>query len=231
MPELSPPGATTWPDLAPTATSSRTKTTPTGTAPTRTTPTGTAPTGTVTGAPATAEVTETGLPAVAVPRAETAQQPRADTKQSARDVADNSQPGVGAIHEGSNGVADQATNARVVPAVPAVARVIPARAAVPAVARVIPAVARIAVAAVTGRVAVLVGQDLLQAANRIATEISARQCIGRGQRELVWCHIDQAGVIHGLLGATHEGRGRRGITEQVQDVLDQRVHDRFPLSS
>jgi len=71
---------------------------------------------------------------------------------------------------------------------------------------------------------------LLQATYRIATEIRARQRIGRGQRELVWCHVDQAGVIHGPLGTTHEGRGRLGIGEQVQDVLDQRVHDRFPLA-
>ncbi len=228
MPELSPTGSATWPDLAPTATSSRAKTTPTGATPTGTAPTRATPTGPVTSAPATAVVAETGLPAVAVPRREAAQQPGPDTEQTARDVTDDSQSGVGAIHKGSNGVADQATNARVIPAV---ARVISAVAAVPAVARVIPAVASVAVPAVTGRIAVLVGQDLLQATNRIATEIGARQRIGRGQRELVWCHVDQAGVIHGLLGATHEGRGRRRIAEQVQDVLDQRVHDRFPLSS
>jgi hypothetical protein len=96
------------------------------------------------------------------------------------------------------------------------------------IARVIPAVTRV-VAPIAGVVAVLVGQHLLQTTDRVArTEVHARHRTGHGRREHVRRHVHQAGVGHGLPRAGDERlRGAR-IGKQVQDVLDQLVHDRFP---
>ena len=123
VPELPPAGP------APTRTTP-TVATPSVTTPTVAAPTGSAPSGPVAGAPSPVVIAKTGLPAVAIPGPEAAQQPGADTEQSARDVADNSQSGVGAIYKGSEGIAHQATNARVVPAVAGVIAAV-AHAAVP----------------------------------------------------------------------------------------------------
>jgi hypothetical protein len=96
------------------------------------------------------------------------------------------------------------------------------------IAGVIPAVTRV-VAPIAGVVAVLVGQNLLQTTDRVArTEVHARHRTGHRGREHVRRHVHQAGVGHGLAGAGDERlRGAR-IGKQVQDVLDQFVHDRFP---
>jgi hypothetical protein len=87
------------------------------------------------------------------------------------------------------------------------------------------------IAPVIGCIAVLVGQDLLQTAHRVTTEILTWQRVGHRIRELVGRHVDQPVVIHGLLRTGHECLRRRGIGEQVQDELDQRLHDQFPSTS
>ena len=109
--------------------------------------------------------------------------------------------------------------------IPPVARVIPP------VARVVAPVARV-VAPVARVVAVLVSHGLLQTADRVAwTKVQARHRAGHRGGELVRRHIDQAGIGHRLPGRRNESSGRVWIDKQIQDVLDQRVHDQFPSNS
>ncbi|MCV7049204.1 hypothetical protein H7H82_01025 [Mycobacterium heidelbergense] len=143
-------------------------------------------------------------------------------EQSAAQPADDGGPvaqySVCAIHDGSDGVTHQ--RGTVIGNRGNQAGPIP-------VVRVITAIRIRVIAPIRGGVAVLIGQDLLQTADRVAAEVQTGHRIRRRHRELVGCRIDP-GLGHRLLGTIKEGLGRFWTGEQGQDVFDQRVHDRFP---
>jgi hypothetical protein len=64
---------------------------------------------------------------------------------------------------------------------------------------------------------------LLQATDRITSEVHTGHRVSRRHRELLWRRID-ARKAHGLLRTVEKGLGRIGIDKQPQDVSDQRVH-------
>jgi hypothetical protein len=180
------------------------------------------------------EPTVTGVPG---PGAEAISQPPVKAVRDGDTVA---QSNVCAVHDGGDDVThqrgavfgDRGDRALVIPAIALVvtpiALVVAAIAlVVAAVALVVAAVTRV-VAPITRVVAILVGQDLLQTTDRVASEVRSGHRISRRHCELVRRHVDQAGVAHGLIGAIEEGLSRFRVGKQVQDVSDQRVHDRFP---
>ncbi len=173
------------------------------------------------------EPTVTGVPG---PGAEAISRPPVKAVRDGDTVA---QSNVCAVHDGGDDVTHQrgavfGDRGDRALAVTPIALVVPAIAlVVPAVALVVAAVTRV-VAPITRVVPVLVGQDLLQTTDRVASEVRSGHRISRRHCELVRRHVDQAGIAHGLIGAIEEGLSRFRVSKQVQDVSDQRVHDWFP---
>nr|WP_293329984.1 hypothetical protein [Mycobacterium sp.] len=156
--------------------------------------------------------------------------------QTTHDGVADAEHSAGAIHDRRESVADQGgpvlrdrgNETRAIPVSAVTGAVTPVARAVPRVTLTIPAVAGV-IPAITRGIAILVGHDLLQAADRVArTQVHTRRRARHRGRELVGCHVDQTVVEHRLLWTLNEGLCRRRVGEQTQDVFDQRVHWYIP---